>query len=305
MSKSRLVSGKVKTSSYEDLDSTRFDFLDLSNAEPNLGLPENDGKFLAGNLDGTRFWTDPAVGFVGSQGFTGSIGFTGSQGDLGFTGSRGFTGSLGDTGFVGSRGDLGFTGSIGFTGSQGAGFTGSIGFTGSQGIPGEAAAIGFTGSAGSQGFTGSGGFVGSAGSDGILGGDGAPGYTGSQGPIGYTGSAAETGSSAPRFLSLIQEGNLRVLDGISRWYAPASVTITKIIARVDEAPTGNNLLLRINKVSAGVTTSINIAITASTFKTENNSPNLTLAADDYLTVDVTQIGGTNPGKGLRVTFIYE
>lgn len=108
-----------------------------------------------------------------------------------------------------------------------------------------------------------------------------------------------------KFLSLIQEGNLRVLNGISKWYAPTSVTITKIIARVDEAPTGNNLLLRVNKVSAGVTTSINIAITASTLKTENNAPDLTLAADDYLTVDVTQIGGTNPGKGLRVTFIYE
>ena len=174
------------------------------------------------------------------------------------------------------------------------GYTGSIGFTGSQGLPGEASAIGYTGSAGQDGI------------DGILGGDGAPGYTGSQGPIGYTGSAAVAGgSSAPRFLSLIQEGNLRVLDGISRWYAPASVTITKIIARVDEAPTGNNLFLRINKVSAGGATSINIVITASTFKTENNTPNLALAADDYLTVDVTQIGGTNPGKGLRVTFIYE
>ena len=151
------------------------------------------------------------------------------------------------------------------------------------------------------------GYTGSAGQDGILGGDGATGYTGSQGPIGYTGSAGtgDAGSSAPRFLSLIQEGNLRVLDGISRWYAPASVTITKIIARVDEAPTGNNLFLRINKVSAGGATSINIVITASTFKTENNTPNLALAADDYLTVDVTQIGGTNPGKGLRVTFIYE
>lgn len=119
------------------------------------------------------------------------------------------------------------------------------------------------------------------------------------------GDAPTSGSTAPRFLSLIQEGNLRVLNGISRWYAPASVTITKIIARVDEAPTGNNLLLRVNKVSAGVTTSVNITITANTIKTENNSPNLTLAADDYLTVDVTQIGGTNPGKGLRVTFIYE
>lgn len=171
------------------------------------------------------------------------------------------------------------------------------------------------------GYTGSQGYTGSAGADGASGAsvftaltDTPADYTSQAGKIVLVntaedglefGDAPTTGSSAPRFLSLIQEGNLRVLDGISRWYAPASVTITKIIARVDEAPTGNNLLLRINKVSASGTTSINIAITASTFKTENNAPNLTLAADNYLTVDVTQIGGTNPGKGLRVTFIYE
>lgn len=171
------------------------------------------------------------------------------------------------------------------------------------------------------GYTGSQGYTGSAGADGASGAsvftaltDTPANYTSQAGKIVLVntaedglefGDAPTTGSSAPRFLSLIQEGNLRVLDGISRWYAPASVTITKIIARVDEAPTGNNLLLRINKVSASGTTSINIAITASTFKTENNAPNLTLAADNYLTVDVTQIGGTNPGKGLRVTFIYE
>jgi hypothetical protein len=172
---------------------------------------------------------------------------------------------------------------------------------------------GFTlGYTGSQGYTGSAGASGASVFTALT--DTPAEYTSQAGKIVLVnatedglefGDAPTSGSTAPRFLSLIQEGNLRVLNGISRWYAPASVTITKIIARVDEAPTGNNLLLRVNKVSAGVTTSVNITITATTIKTENNSPNLTLAADDYLTVDVTQIGGTNPGKGLRVTFIYE
>lgn len=194
---------------------------------------------------------------------------------------------------------------------QASGFV--IGYTGSQGIAGSGIIdanivsddLVFTYDDSTQQNVGRVvGYTGSAGQDGIIGVNGDQGYTGSQGPIGYTGSAA-VGSSAPRFLSLIQEGNLRVLNGISRWYAPASITVTKIIARVDEAPTGNNLLLRINKVASGVTTSINMTISANTTKTENNSPSLSLAADNYLTVDVTQIGGTNPGKGLRVTFIYE
>jgi hypothetical protein len=259
------------------------------------------------------------------SGYTGSAGFTGSQGDTGFVGSQGelgFTGSQGDIGYTGSQGNVGFTGSAGAAGGDGSvGFTGSrgdIGYTGSAGAAGGDGSVGFTGSQGDIGYTGSQGYTGSAGASGasvftaLT--DTPADYTSQAGKIVLVkatedglefGDAPTSGSTAPRFLSLIQEGNLRVLNGISRWYAPASVTITKIIARVDEAPTGNNLLLRVNKVSAGVTTSVNITITATTTKTENNSPNLTLAADDYLTVDVTQIGGTNPGKGLRVTFIYE
>ena len=71
MNKARLISGKVKKSTGLDLDPNRYTFLDLSNAEPDLGLPEVDGYGVISNRDGTRSW-----GSVGGD--TGAFSFTGS-----------------------------------------------------------------------------------------------------------------------------------------------------------------------------------------------------------------------------------
>jgi hypothetical protein len=210
MSKSRLVSGRVKKVSPNSVDASRYDFLNLSNAEPDLGVAPAAGYILITGTDGVRQWIDPSdiSGFLGSQGDTG---FTGSQGDIGFTGSQGEAGqdgtdgAVGEDGFTGSQGDLGFTGSqgdIGFTGSQGdIGFVGSQGEAGPAGQDGTDGIIGvdgFTGSQGPIGFTGSQGEAGPAGqdgTDGIFGGDGFTGSQGATGPAGIEISATEPDST--------------------------------------------------------------------------------------------------------------
>jgi hypothetical protein len=155
MSKSRLLSGKSKKKTGAGLSSTRYSYLDVSNAEADLGLAPVDNSILVGYTDGRRVWENITTyanqfkGYTGSQGFIGSQGFTGSQG---FNGSQGFTGSAGTGGSAGLDGATGFTGSIGFTGS--AGFTGSSGFTGSLGYTGSQGDIGFTGSSGTDGSNG-------------------------------------------------------------------------------------------------------------------------------------------------------
>jgi hypothetical protein len=58
MSRSRLLSGKVPKKSGSELDSSRYEFLDIANAEPDLGTPNFDGAMLISNSDGRRFWTD-------------------------------------------------------------------------------------------------------------------------------------------------------------------------------------------------------------------------------------------------------
>ena len=106
-------------------------------------------------------------------------------------------------------------------------------------------------------------------------------------------------------VSLTHEGVLTPYVGTSRWYAPKDITINKIIARVDVAPTDADLVIQINKTSSGVTTNQQMTISAGTFKTVDLTPNLTLLEDDYLTLDIISVGSTIAGENLRVSFNYK
>ena len=56
------ISGKVKLRSPSQLDSDRFTYLSLDQAEPNFGRPDSDGALVVSNVDGTRrFTTDPRL----------------------------------------------------------------------------------------------------------------------------------------------------------------------------------------------------------------------------------------------------
>ena len=217
-----------------------------------------------------------ARGYTGSAGFTGSVGFTGSRGAAGFTGSQGelgYTGSQGPAGSAGTggaAGATGFTGSIGYTGSKGdMGFTGPIGYTGS---------LGYTGSAGTNGLDG---------------------YTGSKGEKGDSGSG---GASTVLERHYRKPGILTVNTGTEKWYVPVDSTITSIRARVEVAPSGNqsvNVAVKVNSISSA-TLSINSSTTISSL----NTATLLIKTNDYVTVDVLNIGNTVAGSDLTVTFTY-
>jgi hypothetical protein len=57
MSKTRLLSGRVKKVSGGQLNASRHKFLDLSNAEPDLGFPDATGSVLISTNTGTRAWS--------------------------------------------------------------------------------------------------------------------------------------------------------------------------------------------------------------------------------------------------------
>ena len=57
MSNSRLLSGRVKKVSGSQLDANRHRYLNLSNAEPDLGYPNATGSVLISTNTGTRFWS--------------------------------------------------------------------------------------------------------------------------------------------------------------------------------------------------------------------------------------------------------
>ena len=73
MSKSRLISGKVKKLVGSELDSDRSSFLNLANAEPDLGFPNIDGSILVADTDGTRYWSPSIRADVTGNIFLGSI----------------------------------------------------------------------------------------------------------------------------------------------------------------------------------------------------------------------------------------
>ena len=300
MSKSRLTSGKIKKITGPQLSEDRYEFLDLANAEPDLGLPTINESILVGDTDGTRTWVNITTYTENFKGFTGSQGYTGSQGNIGYTGSAGLDGVGGSDGTPGYTGSLGYTGSSGFTGSQGAGFTGSQGNTGFVGSTGD---IGYTGSQGDIGYTGSQGNIGYTGSIGFTGSRGTTGFVGSSGNVGNVGFTGSRGANGNRSVALIQEGLLVVRTGSVRWYAPADLTIQQITFRLDVA--ANQIATIVINKNGVATRTINIA--ANQVKAVNTSQ-FDMTTDEYLTVDVTATGApgaTTQGSGLSVIFLYQ
>lgn len=71
MSSNRSKSGKVKTTLPTAVSADRYSFIQLSDAEPNLGVPAENNYVLASQTDGTRSWIESAapqgITFVGDD----------------------------------------------------------------------------------------------------------------------------------------------------------------------------------------------------------------------------------------------
>jgi hypothetical protein len=284
--------GLTGTSGLTTSTTSTFLFLNVTTATSTVsaavvaygGMGIGGGLYVRGDINYTgNIYQNGSI--VGQRGYDGSTGFTGSNGDIGFTGSRGaagFTGSAGELGYTGSQGLQGTSGSGGAAGSTG--YTGSLGYTGSKGD------MGYTGPIG---YTGSGGYTGSKGTDGLN------GYTGSKGERGDAGSG---GASTVLERHYRKPGILTVNTGTEKWYVPLDSIITSVKSRVEIAPQGAQSLtvaVKINGVSTA-TLSINSSTTVSSL----NTATINLRSNDYVTVDVLNIGNTVAGSDLTVTFTY-
>jgi hypothetical protein len=101
-------------------------------------------------------------------------------------------------------------------------------------------------------------------------------------------------------LFLYQDGDLTVKTGTIRWYASAALVVTGVLARLAHASdTGVEVKVKKNGVIVDT-----IELAANSLKSSSYT-GFTMATDDYLTVDVTAVGGAqNPGSGLSVQFNY-
>jgi hypothetical protein len=116
----------------------------------------------------------------------------------------------------------------------------------------------------------------------------------------YIAASASSGSGSSSYVTLTQEGTLETLTGTARWYAPKSITISNITARVDTASAGSSVNLTVLKNGTSVAT---MSISAGGVKATNTT-GFSMVADDYLTINVTQVGSSTAGDTLKVTFEY-
>ena len=103
--------------------------------------------------------------------------------------------------------------------------------------------------------------------------------------------------------TLTQSGDLILINGTERWYADRILTIFKIKAYVSISPVGSNLNIRINKTSNGETTYTDVLILDDSLKT-TISTTINMLEDDFLTVDITQIGSSISGSDLNLIMTY-
>jgi hypothetical protein len=99
-------------------------------------------------------------------------------------------------------------------------------------------------------------------------------------------------------------GTLTTGTGQAKLLFPRAAVITAVMAAVGTAPTGASLIFDVNKNGTTIfTTQGNRpTITATNFTDLSSTPDVTsVAANDYLTVDIDQIGSTVAGADATVT----
>jgi hypothetical protein len=106
-------------------------------------------------------------------------------------------------------------------------------------------------------------------------------------------------------------GTLATGAGAGRWYPGRAIVITNVIAAVGTAPTGLPVIFDVNKASTGAPTTLfttqanRPTIAVSTNLDATSAPAVTaVAANEYITVDVDQIGSTIAGADATITIEY-
>lgn len=142
MAKSRLVSGTIRKKTGDELDPNRYNYLDVGQAEPDLGVPLVPGSPLMDAGNGQRIWVSP-TDFPTTDGSvlvsdTSGIRSWAPKSDFAIGGPPGGPGSPGSTGPSGPPGPPGVTGPPStVVGPPGASGPPGISITGPPGPPGD------------------------------------------------------------------------------------------------------------------------------------------------------------------------
>lgn len=109
-------------------------------------------------------------------------------------------------------------------------------------------------------------------------------------------------SVAEFFKSYHKNGTISVYDGAQRFYLQGASILKNVEAYVKGAPAGAAIIINIVKNSTTTVKTVTIADGALNSGTTNDTINL--AKDDYLTVNITQVGSTTAGSDLYVNLTF-
>jgi hypothetical protein len=113
----------------------------------------------------------------------------------------------------------------------------------------------------------------------------------------------DQGPAGPTSVWYSVPGTLTVAAGAMRIPFPRAATVTNVAVMVSTAPTGASVIVDVNKNGTTMfTTQANRPTIAASGTADNTSvPDVTsISANDYITVDVDQIGSTVAGANLSV-----
>lgn len=99
-------------------------------------------------------------------------------------------------------------------------------------------------------------------------------------------------------------GLLTVEAGSRRWYPPAACTLVSVMAAVGTAPDGDDIELDVNINGASALSGPLVIANGDNESTVDTPSTTAMAVTDYLTVDVDQIGPTEPGRDLTLRVVY-
>lgn len=109
------------------------------------------------------------------------------------------------------------------------------------------------------------------------------------------------GTTVTQYVNSIVAGTLQLVTGVNRWYAPTAITFTRIEMFVSTPATGADINIKVNKNGTLVGT---YTLPATTYYHDLGVISVAVAAGDYLTYDVTQIGSSTPGSDLQIRLSY-
>jgi len=111
------------------------------------------------------------------------------------------------------------------------------------------------------------------------------------------------------FAASDETSDLEAATDVLTWVSPIVAVLTRIVITLNTVPTGSDFIVDINKNAVSILSTLLSIDATEDSSVDATTPavisDTTIAIGDRITLDITQIGSTNPGVGLKVWYFGE